>query len=358
MAADNGKVQSTETAADGEERAFERDEKEKRAAELVLANIELAYQNEQKSLRAQELIIANKELAFQNDQKEQRAQELIIANKELAYQNLQKEQRAQELLIANRELAFQNEEKELRAIELAAAIKDLEAFAHVSSHHLQEPLRKIRSFVDRVLEREAQQLTTKGQYDMTRIDTAAAHMSQLIQDIHTYSRIGAVEAPFKEVPLADLVRDVVTDMQAALNEKGATVEIDLGITVSVIPAQVRQALQQLIDNALKFSTPGVVPHIHISGGVVMGDELSIPALTPESYYCYIEVSDNGIGFNPHYSDRIFEIFQKLHTVEEYGGTGIGLAIVKKIMDRHKGWVVATGEIGKGAKFGLYFPYAA
>jgi signal transduction histidine kinase len=337
------------------ELAYQNEQKEKRAAELVIANKELAYQNEQKEKRARELVIANRELAYQNEQKEQRAAELELANIELAYQNEQKEHRAQELALANIELAYQNEQKEKRAAELAQAIKDLEAFAYVSSHHLQEPLRKIRSFVDRVLDRDAQNLSEKGRHDLGRIDVATARMSQLIQDVYTYSRINVMEPDFEPVAAGAFIEEVIGELQEHLEDRGATITANVPITVHAVPQQFRQVIHQLLDNSLKFSRPGTRPHISISGRIVRSEELESNLQASGESYCCIEVTDNGIGFDSKFNESIFRIFEKLHPVEEYPGTGIGLAIVKKIMDRHKGAVSAAGEPGVGATFRLYFP---
>jgi signal transduction histidine kinase len=344
---------AAELVTANEELAYQNEQKEERAAELVTANKELAYQNEQKEKRAAELVTANEELAYQNEQKEKRAAELVIANKELAYQNEQKEKRAAELELANIELAFQNVQKEQRAIELAQAIKDLDAFAYVSSHHLQEPLRKIRSFVDRVLDRDARNLTEKGKHDLDRIDVATARMSQLIQDVFTYSRISVNELAVEKVDAGSLVRQVLKDFHNHLEEKKALVTADFSLPIFVEPPQFRQAIHLLIDNALKFAHKERSPQIIITGTQVTGDQ--IDGAPQDKTYCCIEIKDNGIGFDPKYSEAIFGIFSRLHSVAEYPGTGVGLAIVKKIMNRHKGFAAATGEAGTGAAFQLYFP---
>ncbi|RYY97369.1 MAG: two-component sensor histidine kinase [Chitinophagaceae bacterium] len=293
--------------------------------------------------------------AAEQAEKKVRAAELKRVINELAYQNKQKEQRAQELILANIELAYQNEQKEKRAAELAEAIKDLEAFAFVSSHHLQEPLRKIRSFVDRVLDRDAPQLSEKGRHDLERIDVATARMSQLIHDVYTYSRINVTEPVFEQVALASLIADVTGDLHDRLQEKQATVVTDISLVADVIPAQFRQAIGQLLDNALKFSRAGVPPQVFISGEMATGTDADPGGPMPVERYCCIQVKDNGIGFDPRFSETIFGIFQRLHLVEEYPGTGIGLAIVKKVMARHKGYVTADGEPGAGASFRLYLP---
>ena len=114
-------------------------------------------------------------------------------------------------------------------------------------------------------------------------------------------------------------------------------------------------MHNLIGNALKFSKPEASPHITVTSGIVDGSSLDIPGLSPQKQYCHLSVSDNGIGFNPEYKDRIFEVFQRLHSKEQYKGTGIGLAIVKKIIENHNGVITATGEINKGARFDMYIP---
>jgi light-regulated signal transduction histidine kinase (bacteriophytochrome) len=337
------------------ELAFQNNEKEKRAAELIIANKELVFQNEEKEKRAAELIIANKELAYQNDEKEKRAAELIIANKELVYQNEEKEKRAAELVIANKELAFQNEEKEKRAAELIAANKELLAFTYVSSHDLQEPLRKIQTFVTVLLEKEQQNLSDNGKFNFKRIQLAAGRMQQLIEDLLAFSRISTTEHKFELTDLKLIIDDVKTELKDIIQEKHAIIEDNELHSANVIFFQFRQLMYNLISNALKFSHPDLPPRIIIKSRIIKGNELDSEKLSPDIFYFHIKVKDNGIGFEPHFSQRIFEVFQKLHSKEEYSGTGIGLAIVKKIIENHNGLITATSELGKGATFDIYIP---
>jgi signal transduction histidine kinase len=336
------------------ELAFQDDEKGKRAAELSIANIELTFQNGEKEKRAAELIIANKELAFQNGEKEKRAAELSIANKELVFQNEEKEKRAAELIIANKELAFQNEEKEKRAAELVIANKELLAFTYISSHDLQEPLRKIQTFATIILGKE-QNLSENGRYNFQRMQLAAGRMQQLIDDLLAFSRINATELEFEKTELNKIIEEVKTELKDTIQEKHATIDVSEMCTVSVIVFQFRQLIYNLISNALKFSNPGTPSHIIINSRIVKGNMLNNAKLSPERNYCHITVKDNGIGFEPHFSERIFGVFQKLHSKEVYGGTGIGLAIVKKIVENHNGIIIATSELKKGATFDIYFP---
>ena len=334
---------------------FQNDEKEKRAAELAIANKELAFQNNEKEKRAAELDIANRELAFQNDEKEKRAAELGIANKELAFQNDEKEKRAAELIIANKELAFQNEEKEKRAEELIIANKELLAFTYISSHDLQEPLRKIQTFVTIILENENKNLSENGKYNFGRMQLAAGRMQQLIDDLLAFSRIATTELKFEKTELSAIIEEVKTELKETIQEKHATVEVgELG-QPNIIGFQFRQLMYNLISNALKFSNPEIPSHILITSEVAKGSKLENEKLSPGKNYYHITVKDNGIGFEPHFSERIFGVFQKLHGKEVYAGTGIGLAIVKKIVENHNGLIKATGELNKGVAFDIYIP---
>jgi signal transduction histidine kinase len=337
------------------ELAFQNKEKEDRASELTIANKELAFQNEEKEKRAAELTIANKELAFQNDEKEKRAAELVIANKELAFQNNEKEKRAAELIIANKELAFQNDEKEKRAEELVIANKELLAFTYISGHDLQEPLRKIQTFVTIILENENKNLSENGKYNFQRMQLAAGRMQQLIDDLLAFSRISTTELKFEKTELSVIMEEIKADLKETIMEKKAIIESsDLG-SANIIAFQFRQLMYNLISNALKFSKPEIPSHIIIKSKVVKGSELHNDKLSADKQYCHITIEDNGIGFEPHFSERIFEVFQKLHGKEVYAGTGIGLAIVKKIVENHNGIITATGELNKGATFDIYIP---
>ena len=346
---------AAELSIANKELAFQNEEKEKRAAELSIANKELLFQNVEKEKRAAELIIANKELAFQNEEKEKRAAELIIANKELAFQNEEKEKRAAELIIANEELAFQNEEKEKRAAELIIANKELLAFTYISSHDLQEPLRKIQTFVTIILENESANLSEKGKYNFQRMQLAAGRMQQLIDDLLAFSRINSTDHQFENTDLNTIIEEVKNELRDTIQEKNATITASQLCTANIIAFQFRQLLYNLISNALKFSNPGVPSNIIITGAIIAGSETTNKDLSYDKKYCHIMVKDNGIGFEPHFNERIFGVFQKLHGKEEYAGTGIGLAIVKKIVENHKGFITASAELNKGAQFDIYIP---
>ncbi|MBS7230186.1 two-component sensor histidine kinase [Flavobacterium psychroterrae] len=334
------------------ELTFQNNEKEKRAAELVIANTELAYQNQEKEDRASELVIANKELTFQNKEKEKRAVELLIANMELEYQNNEKEDRAAELIIANAELTFQNNEKEKRAAELILANNELEAFTYISSHHLQEPLRKIQVFSDRILTDEHHNLTEKGKYYFERIEVSAFHMQALINDLLNYSRTSVTEKKFEIVSLNEIVNNVLDNLKQEIKLKNAIIEISGDCKAYVISSQFAQLIHNLLSNSLKFSKKGETPRIIIKSIYTKPKTKNLPS---SADYCHITISDNGIGFDPQFESRVFEMFQQLNNKNDYKGTGIGLAIVKKIVENHNGIIKATGKLGKGAKFDIYIP---
>ncbi len=362
---------------------FQSDEKEKKAAELVVANLELLFQNVEKENRAAELDIANKELLFQNEEKEKRAAELVIANKELVFQNeekekltaklsaaniellnqnLEKEKRAAELVLANIELVFQNEEKEKRALELLVANKELLAFTYISSHDLQEPLRKIQTFSDLILKSEYATLSPKGKDHFMRVFNAAKRMQTLIQDLLIYSHTNVEDRKFESTDLSAIVKDVCEQLADSISEKKAIINaLNLG-SAYINRSQFHQLITNLISNALKFSKPDINSEINFEFKIASGldfekdnSDLLPGRLSPSKSYGHLKVSDNGIGFDAKYKNKIFEVFQKLHKKEQYAGTGIGLAIVKKIIDNHGGAITANSGLGCGACFDIYIP---
>ena len=322
---------------------------------LVTTNKELAFQNSEKEKRAAELLIANKELAFQNQDKEKLALELIIANKQLAFESAEKGQRAIELTAANKELAFQNREKEKRAAELLAVNQELLNFTYISNHDLQEPLRKIQVFISRIVGSDSETLSPTGKSHLQRIQHSAERMQQLIRDLLLYHYVNNAEYKFEKIDLALIVKKVKEDLAIAIEEKNAIVEFNDSCFVDTMFVSFRQLLYNIIHNALKFAKPDVPPHIVINASIVTGSELNIDAVSVGKQYCHIAIKDNGIGFDPESSERIFEVFYRLHGKDEYPGTGVGLAIARKIVARHNGVITATSEPGKGSAIDIYIP---
>jgi two-component system CheB/CheR fusion protein len=186
---------------------------------------------------------------------------------------------------------------------------------------------------------------------------AAGRMQQLIDDLLAFSRINTTDHKFEKIDLSIIVEEVRTELRDTIQEKHATIEATELCTVHIITFQFRQLMYNLISNALKFSQPDIPSHIIIKSSIVKDSKLDNGKLSPEKSYCHITIKDNGIGFEPHFSERIFEVFQKLHGKDVYAGTGIGLAIVKKIVENHNGIITATSELNKGATFDIYIPTA-
>lgn len=250
------------------------------------------------------------------------------------------DERTRELQQANTELEKMNQE--------------LASFAYVSSHDLQEPLRKIQAFASRILEKEYQNLSAAGQDYFTRMQEAARRMQLLIQDLLAYSRTNKKEKELVPTNLNLLVAGVLDDLEQYILDNEATINVDELPVADVIPFQFRQLFTNLISNSLKFRKKDTPVVINIKSEKVMGAEI-VPEANGNDAYYRVTVEDNGIGFDNAYHERIFDVFQRLHTKQEYEGTGIGLAICKKIVENHRGFIAAKGEPGKGAMFTIYLP---
>jgi signal transduction histidine kinase len=237
---------------------------------------------------------------------------------------------------------------------LAKANKELEAFAYISSHDLQEPLRKIQTFASMLDERESERLSDRGKEYLTKITDSASRMSTLIQGLLEYSRNTKAEVMFEPTTLRSLVADVLIDLEVEIQAKKPQIEICNDCGFQVIPFQFRQLIYNLMTNSLKFSRPGIVPKITLSCEKVNGSDFSQHKLADQRYY-HIQMADNGIGFKPEYKNKIFGLFQRLGSPQQEMGTGIGLAIVKKIVDNHKGVITASGDEGNGAIFDIFIP---
>jgi len=258
------------------------------------------------------------------------------------------EERTAELNSAIKELRETNKE-------LVDINKELEAFTYISSHDLQEPLRKIQTFAGRVLEKENQNLSDKGKTYFTLMQGAAKRMQKLIDDLLSFSRLNTSERKFESVNLRIIVEEVSASFSEIIKEKQATVDVGKMCEADVIVFQFRQLMHNLISNALKFSKPGVKPHIRIDSSIINGSKLKAVNALPDKNYCHISVSDNGIGFDEKFSEKIFEVFQKLHGKDEYPGTGIGLATVKKIVGHHNGVIKVKSTLNKGTTFDIFIP---
>ena len=240
------------------------------------------------------------------------------------------------------------------AEKLERSNRELQDFAYVASHDLQEPLRKIEAFGDRLKTKCSAPLGEDGQLYLDRMQRASTRMRALINSLLTYSRVTTKAQPFEPVNLTEAVRDAVSDLQMRIEKENGRVEITDMPTIDADPTQMRQVFLNLIGNGLKFHKPEEMPTVRISaelcgrdGGPVGND--------PQDLWCRISIADNGIGFDEKYADRIFTMFQRLHGRNEYEGTGIGLATCRKIIERHGGSITAKTAPGMGATFIVLVP---
>ncbi|MCL6261568.1 PAS domain S-box protein [Aquiflexum sp. TKW24L] len=247
------------------------------------------------------------------------------------------------------------EELEKFNVELNRRNKDLQTFAYITSHDLQEPLRKIQIFGSRIIDREHGNLSPSAKDNFKRMQEAALRMQTLIQDLLTYTKMNAADLKFESTDLNIMIDEIREDLIEDLLEKNATVETNQLCKIMIIPFQFRQLLINLINNSLKFAHPDRPPHIKICSEITDGTKIDNEKLHKHKKYCHISVSDNGIGFEPQYCEKIFEVFQRLHGRTEYKGTGIGLSIVKKVVENHGGLITAKSELNQGATFDIYIP---
>jgi PAS domain S-box-containing protein len=245
-------------------------------------------------------------------------------------------------------------EEELRAFteRLQQSNRELEDFAYVASHDLQEPLRKIQAFSDRLLAKHAGSLAPEGIDYLGRVQSAAKRMQVLINDLLAFSRVTTKGQPFVKVDLARVAHEVMKDLEIRIHQAHGHVTIDGLPAIDADPLQMRQLLQNLLGNALKFHRPGISPSVTIRGEIIQ-------AVAGADWHadgkCRIIVSDNGIGFEEKYAERIFTMFERLHGRGSYEGTGIGLAICRKIAQRHRGDIIARSRTGEGATFIVTLP---
>lgn len=274
----------------------------------------------------------------------------FMVNRELNTSNLLRG----DLEESQSQLTERNATLEQRNKSLDKMNKELESFTYISSHDLQEPLRKIQTFISRILDKDQETLSDTGKTYLKRTQDAANRLQNLIQDLLAYSRVNKEIFPSKNEDLHLLINEVRDELVDEINAKDAKIEVKGNREIKIISSQFRQLLLNLVSNAIKFTAADVKPHIIIENETVTESEIPGGRQTQKPF-SKITVADNGIGFDSAYKDRIFEVFQRLHTREEYSGTGIGLAIVKKIVENHEGYVFADGTQGKGATFTIYIP---
>jgi signal transduction histidine kinase len=243
----------------------------------------------------------------------------------------------------NRQLKKELEARRAAEEALARSNRELEQFAYIASHDLQEPLRKITSFSSRLVSKYKDALGEQGLDYLGRMENATIRMQSLIEGLLTYSRVTTKAQPFSSVGLGAIIAEVLSDLETAIRDSGATVTCGELPSIEADPLQMRQLFQNLIGNALKYHAPGVTPAVAVKASCAR-------------FSCTITVSDNGIGFEQKYAEQIFGVFQRLHgRSSEYKGSGIGLSVCRKIVERHGGTITAQGELDKGATFTILLP---
>jgi PAS domain S-box-containing protein len=254
---------------------------------------------------------------------------------------------------AQKQLKINNEQLADINLALEASNHDLQQFASVASHDLQEPLRKIQVF-SKLMKDKQVDLTPDLTTYLEKIIDSSGRMKTLIIDILNYSRLSANFSHNECIDLNDLTRELREDFELIVQEKNARISIDDLPCVEVNKGQVRQVFQNIISNALKFSKPGVAPIITVTAKKLREKSFESPE-QQDGHYCLITISDNGIGFDEKYVGNIFALFERLHPKDRYEGTGIGLAIAKKIIDKHNGLITASSSEGNGAEFRIILP---
>ena len=245
-------------------------------------------------------------------------------------------------------------EEELRfyMAKLERSNRELEDFAFVASQDLQEPLRKIQTFSDRLKAACGEEISVETVDYLGGIQSAAGKMQTLIKDLLIFSMVTSKARPFGAVDMNRTIAEAVSDLEETIEKLGADVQIGTLPEIEADTLQIRQLFQNLIANALKFHKDGVPPAVRVAGEIINGRRSGDIS---EQQFCHITIEDNGIGFDNKYSDKIFTVFQRLHDRTEYEGTGLGLAVCRKIVERHNGTIIADSNPGQGARFQITLP---
>jgi len=262
-----------------------------------------------------------------------------------------------ENMIAERTQALETSYKTVKEknLYLEKVKKELEKFTFISNHDLQEPVRKIKMFTSCLLEEEEHHLSETGKDYLQKTLDVVGQMQLLIDDLLIYSNAKETKHNFETLELHQLVNEAINSFSEEIRLKRAIIKMDVNCQVRVIAVQFRQLITNLISNSLKFLHPKRFPRITFKCQTTPGRLLHFSSIAPELNYCHISISDNGIGFDDQYKERIFEVFQHLHGHKQYKGTGIGLAVCRRIIDNHKGVITASSKLNKGSTFNIYLP---
>ncbi|RYE51816.1 MAG: PAS domain-containing protein [Sphingobacteriales bacterium] len=252
-------------------------------------------------------------------------------------------------------------ERKLRSLKesnenLERSNKDLSQYAYVASHDLQEPLRKIRIYGDML--DSSDKIPTKEKFLLTKINKASERMSVLITDLLNYARLLKSDTDHEQVDLKEIIQNVISDFEVVIQEKKAVIRVGNIPVLKAVRLQMNQLFFNLLGNALKFTTIGEAPRIEIDAALVSGKEVAaqLPEAVNEQEYMHITVRDHGIGFKSSQAEEIFEVFKRLYTKDSYQGSGIGLALCRRIVQNHDGALYATSKVGEGSVFNIVLPF--
>jgi signal transduction histidine kinase len=285
-----------------------------------------------------------------------RNHELLIQEKKLLNTNKHLEKEIEERKISEEKIKLLNHQLVENNVHLKSINQNLDRFAYVASHDLQEPLRKILLFSDKINMNMSSSMDENIQQYLKKIVNATQRMQQLVNDLLKFSRHTHEVTDLEKTNLNDILNDVVSDMEIDIQKKHATITTGTLPTIYAIPSQIRQLFQNIISNSLKFSKADFPPEIVIEAEMVKGSEATGHApLEMEINFYNIYIKDNGIGFDSKYADDIFVVFKRLHSYHEFEGTGIGLSICKKIVEKHNGFIKAFSKIDEGSTFIITLP---
>lgn len=285
-----------------------------------------------------------------------RNHELLIQEKNLLLANQKLEEEIEERKMTEEKIRLLNLQLIENNATLQSANQELDRFAYVASHDLQEPLRKIQIFSDKLTIQLGSGIENDVKVYLEKIGKASKRMQQLVNDLLTFSRQTNDDLDFEQTDLNELLSDVLFDLEMDIQKKKAKITAEHLPVIAVIPSQIRQLFQNLISNSIKFSRPDRVPEISIKTEIIKGSAINnIDSRLNENTFYRIYITDNGIGFDTKYLVDIFVIFKRLHTYHEFEGTGIGLSICKKIIEKHKGFITAESEPDKGSTFIITLP---
>ena len=285
-----------------------------------------------------------------------RNHELLVQEKKLLSANKELEKEIEERKITEEKIRMLNLQLVENNLHLQATNLELDRFAFVASHDLQEPLRKIQLFTDKLIYQVSDRLDDEVKMYLQKISSASKRMQQLVNDLLKLSRETSDDVDFEETNLNDLLSEVLSDMESDIQKKNVKIVAGQLPVICAIPSQIRQLFQNLISNSIKFAKPGSTPEIHIKTEVIKGANIAgVDKKLFENTFYKIYIKDNGIGFDSKYAEEIFVVFKRLHTYQQFEGTGIGLSICKKIVEKHRGFITAQSTVDNGSTFIITLP---